>query len=90
MRVIKSVKGHYEVQEVELGKVYRWCPGRILVECNCAKRLTLTTFATTCDVCGADHAALVRKELTVRRPEEDEATRPWRYWDSSEDTGIPF
>src|SRR3954469_16719570 len=27
-RVIECVEAHYEIQDVEFGKVYRWCPER--------------------------------------------------------------
>jgi hypothetical protein len=26
MRVIERIEGHYEAQEVEFGRVYRWTP----------------------------------------------------------------
>jgi hypothetical protein len=27
--VIERVEAHYEVQDVEMGKVYRWCPANV-------------------------------------------------------------
>jgi hypothetical protein len=41
-QVIERVKAHYEVQEVEMGTVYRWCPESVVVRCGCGKRLSLT------------------------------------------------
>lgn len=88
MQVIERVVGHYDVREVEFGRIYRWCPECVVVECDCGERLTLTDSTTICE-CGADHAAVVCGGLVDRRS-GDEAVRPWRSWRSSEDTGIPF
>jgi hypothetical protein len=32
MEVIERTKGHYDVQEVQFGTVYKWCPERVVVE----------------------------------------------------------
>ena len=32
-KVIERIEAHYEVQDVEMGKVYRWCPESVVVEC---------------------------------------------------------
>lgn len=85
--VIERAQGRYEVQAVEFGKVYRWCPERVVVECGCGERPTLTLRNTACG-CGVDHAAVVRAELETLRP-GDEALRPWRYAGEDEDTGLP-
>jgi hypothetical protein len=37
-RVIERVAEHYEAQDVELGRIYRWCPGSVVVECKCGER----------------------------------------------------
>jgi hypothetical protein len=54
MRVIERIEGHYEAQEVEFGRVYRWTPETVVIDCDCRERLLLTGFATTCKGCGAD------------------------------------
>ncbi len=77
MRVIESTEGHYEVQEVEFGKVYKWRPECVEVVCNCGEGITLTASETSCGACGVDHAALAREELAGRQP--DETAHPWRY-----------
>jgi hypothetical protein len=41
-KVIEYVEAGYEVEEVEMGKVYRWCPESVVVRCGCGKRLSLT------------------------------------------------
>ena len=37
MEVIERTKGHYDVQEIQFGTVYRWCPERVVVECDCGR-----------------------------------------------------
>ena len=88
--MIERTEGHYEVQEVEFGRVYRWCPESVLVECDCGERLTLTISMTTCRGCGTDYVEVVREELTAGRSGDDEALHPWRYARDREDAGLPF
>ena len=90
MQVIERIGGHYDVEEVEFGRVYRWRPERVVVECVCGERLSLSGSATACGECGADHASAVRESLSARRSEGDEAEHPWRYWHSSEGAGLPL
>jgi hypothetical protein len=93
VRVVEHIEGHYETEDVEFGRVYRWCPESIVLECACGvERLTLTNSKTTCDECGADHASIVREVLAGRQPRRDSDAHPWRYWDpsSEEDTGLPL
>jgi hypothetical protein len=48
MRIIEQTNGHYETQDVELGRVYRWQPGGATVECEeCGKRSTHTNLLTS-------------------------------------------
>ena len=95
MRIIEHTKGHYEIQEVECGRVYGWQPGSVTVECEeCGKRSTharsaLVGSLITCE-CGKDHTARIREELVFRLLDEDEDLHPWRYRHPSEGTGIPF
>lgn len=81
--VIERTAGRYEVQDVEFGRVYRWHPGCVIVECDCGERLTLTSSRTTCR-CGADHTAFVGEQPG------DEALHPWRSLHYVADTGIPY
>ena len=78
MQVIERTEGHYDVEEVEFGTVYRWCPECVVIECDCGERPTLTRLETTCGGCGADHATPVREELDAQQL-EDETAHPWRY-----------
>ena len=88
MAIVEYIEGSYEVQDVEFGKVYRWCPESILIECGCGESPTLTSSQTTCVWCDADHALTIREELSARRP-EDEAVHPWRYAEDREETKLP-
>jgi hypothetical protein len=78
--VIERVDAHYEVQDVPMGKVYRWCPEKVLVECEeCGEKPTLTASTRTCGECGADHRAIVEEVGLEARPQEDEVVEhPWR------------
>lgn len=89
MRVIERTEGHYEAQDVEFGTVYRWASETAVVACDCGERQLLSGSATTCERCGADHAAVFRGESVARQP-EDETLHPWRYAKDSEGAGIPF
>jgi len=75
-KVVECVEAHYEVQDVEMGAVYRWCPESAVVECDCREEVALTASKTTCVECGVDHAAIVEEVLDVRP--EDEGDHPWR------------
>jgi hypothetical protein len=95
VRIVESFPAHYEVQEVEdLGRVYRWCPEKVIVECDeCETRITfkrsnLITSIIACE-CGAKSTASVREELLQQRLAEDNDIHPWRHWHSNEDAGIP-
>jgi hypothetical protein len=88
MQVIERTEGHYDVEEVEFGTLYRWCPQCVVVECDCGERLTLTHSESTCPECGVDHAPIVREELATRQL-EDELAHPWRYGGERTDSGMP-
>lgn len=90
MQVIEHIEGYYDVEEVEFGRVYRWHPGSVVIECICGERLTLTSSGATCRVCGADHASIVREVLAGWRVQRDKKAHPWRYWHSAEDIEMPF
>ena len=77
MRIITRTQAHYEVHDVEMGIVYRWCPERVAVECHCGEILTLTASTTACAACGADHSAITREVLDARP--DDEVDHPWRF-----------
>ena len=76
-KLIERLEAHYEIQDLKMGKCYKWCPERAVVECTCGEQLTLSSFKTTCPECGTDHADIV-EEVLVARP-EDKGDHPWRY-----------
>jgi hypothetical protein len=51
-KVIERLEAHYEVQDVEMGKGYRWWPESVVVKCKCGKKPTLTAFKKACGECG--------------------------------------
>jgi hypothetical protein len=76
-RVIELVEAHYEIQDVEMGRSYKWCPEKAVVECACGNRETFVAFRTpTCGKCGADHADIVGEALDTCSV--DKIDRPWR------------
>ena len=78
VKVLECVGEHYEFQEVQRARVYRWCPATITLECECGERPTLTLSRTTCVGCGADHTDVIAEVLETRM-EEDEGHHPWRF-----------
>ncbi len=89
MQIIERTRERYEVQKVEFGRVYRWCPECVVVECDCGEKSILTASTSTCAGCGADHATVVRGESAAGRL-ESEALHPWRYAKDSRDAGLPY
>jgi hypothetical protein len=94
MEVIERTAGHYEVQELPFGRAYHWAPEHTILECDCGKRLSLSTTKTICPWCGTDWAGVVQ----LAEEEEvvghqllggDEVLHPWRYWHSKDYEGIP-
>jgi len=91
-KVIKRVQARYEVQEVEFGKVYKWHPAHIVLECQCGERLSLTSSTTSCGECASDHVLAVKalKEVSTDKHQSDQTLHPWRYSEKGEDGGLPF
>lgn len=85
--VIERSGGRYDVQEVEFGRVYRWCPECVVIECDCGEMTILTPSEAIC-WCGADHIALIRGELDRRSG--DEELHPWRYAKEREGASLPY
>jgi hypothetical protein len=76
-KVVGRVEACYDVEEVEYGKVYRWQPETLVVECG--QETAITPSEDTCEECGAEHAGLVREDLSNRQSQNDEDVHPWRY-----------
>ena len=91
----KRIEGHYDVQEVPFGTVYKWRPEQAIVECGCGERLVISAYSTTtCGRCGAKHLANaptsdVPEELSDRRL-VDEILPPWRYAKDRDEAELPF
>ena len=91
MPILKYTEGCYEIQDVEFGKVYKWCPDSVVVECECGQMPTFTRSETTCEWCEADYAAIVTDYMSLACEEsdtrqlEDEVIHPWRYAEDREE-----
>ena len=100
MRIVERLVGHYEAQDVQFGKVFVWRPERVVAECECGKRATyerpemVSGSVSACE-CGEDHTSRIRQDLGVESMDEEEKEKdkrlhPWRYWHTTNDSGIPF
>ena len=76
VNVVECVGARYELQDVEIGKLYKWCPANITVECGCGERPTLTSSTTTCFRCRTDHMDVFAEVLGIHKEDEDHS--PWR------------
>jgi hypothetical protein len=36
-KVIEQVEACYEVEEMEFGTLYKWCPESLVIECDCSR-----------------------------------------------------
>ncbi len=88
MELIERVAGHYEAQDVEFGRVHRWCPECVVIKCDCGERQIFDCSSTVCE-CGRDHADDIREELSTRRL-GDEELHPWRYARDREGAGLTY
>jgi hypothetical protein len=68
---------HYEVLDVEMGKVYRWHPQSPVVECRCGRMLSTSGSKTSCPECGSDYTDPLRNE-SAEEYLSDESLHPWR------------
>jgi len=68
VRVIERTKAQYEARKVEFGELYRWCPGRLVLQCECGERPALTSSVTVCDGCGTDYMIIFRDGFVPRSP----------------------
>jgi hypothetical protein len=99
MQVIERIPEHYDVEEMPFGRAYRWSPEQVILECSkCGKRTTykrsqvIGSEVIRCE-CGKGNTARIREELVMQVLDEEEYDahhHPWRYWHTSEDSGIPF
>ena len=89
-KILERVDARYEVEELPLGKVYKWRPRSVLIKCECGQNTPLTASSPDCEECGKEHVGLLQKALAEqrssgrRRPREEDL-HPWRYDEDSED-----
>jgi hypothetical protein len=80
-KVIERLDAHYEVQDVEMGKVYLRRTQSVVVECEeCGENQTLSASKHACEECGADHQPVVEQVLEAHANEDEEEgfDHPWR------------
>lgn len=87
--MVERIKGHYDVQEVEFGRVYRWCPERVVAECGCGAKMLLTASSATCRRCGTDLSSNIPEGSATDQPDA-ETLHPWRYEEDREGAGLPW
>ena len=72
-----NTEGHYEVREVEFGRIYRWCPESVSVGCNCGERLIFNLSLLT-DFCNCgERLSLTSSMTTCYRCEADQTAVVW-------------
>jgi hypothetical protein len=72
-QIIERVKAHYEVQAVEMGTVYIWCPESVVIECDCSQTFTTEgAMVASCPRCGAEHTGVPTRELGGKPLAEEE------------------
>ncbi len=77
VKVLECVGEHYELEDAQEARVYKWCPAAVSLKCECGERPTLTSSTTTCFRCGADHTHVI-EEVLGNGMEEDEAHSRWQ------------
>jgi hypothetical protein len=88
LTAIERSKGHYEVQELDFGRVYRWRPEHTDPKCECGERLNVVA-EVACLRCRANPTATITAVPAAGRS-EDRTLHPWRY-DAGDlkDAGLP-
>lgn len=83
---VRRIEGHYEMQEVPFGKVYRWCPEHAAAEYDERANPTASSTHRRCNV---DRETETGTGLVTPERSDDETLHPWRYAGNSEDDGLP-
>ena len=74
-QVIEHVEAHYEVQAMEMGTLYSWCPESVVIECDCGQSFTVEGAKdSSCPRCRANHSGVARG-LASKLLTEEEAYR---------------
>ena len=86
-QIIESIEAHYSTLEVPFGRVYKWHPEYIIIECDCGQKLLITGTSNipTCPQCGVDYGALVHDIRCRERQVRDEDEHPWYYDEQSQE-----
>jgi hypothetical protein len=82
LQVVECTAGHYEAQDVEFGKVYKWVPGNVLVECDCGQLFSAEGTTAACPKCNADHRGVVGELEDKLLTEEESYYRTHREYEA--------
>ena len=90
LKVLERVDARYDIEEVQRGKVYKWRPESVLIECECGEPATLAASRITCEECSKEHAGLLLEEALAEQRSsgqrlEEEDLHPWRYDEGSKE-----
>ena len=85
-QIIESIEAHYSTLEVPFGRVYKWHPEYIIIECDCGQKplITGTSNILTCPQCGADYGALVHDMRYREQQLPDQDEHPWLHDEQSQ------
>ena len=90
-KVMERLGARYEVRKVGFGRVYKWRPESVLIECEGGETASLTSSEAPCPACGAKHGSLVRENSTERGLEGDQKVHPWRHTETGNDeASLPY
>jgi hypothetical protein len=78
---VARLEEHYEVREAPFGRSYDWHPASATLECDCGKKSTLTSAASTIPTrrFGVDHSAVIRNIQGREERSRHEVARPWQH-----------
>lgn len=81
VRIIERIEAHYKPRELPFGKTYEWHPARVILQCDCGEKVTLTATntSTACGRCDADLGAFVRDLREREGNSPDKLSHPWFY-----------
>ena len=82
VQILERDEAHYENREVPFGKVYKWHPALVALECDCGEKVTLSATSSTtstCARCGADLGTFVNEIREREGHLPDKLTHPWFY-----------
>lgn len=79
METVEVEAPRYEAQEIPFGRVYKWLPPKVALECSCGNLCVFTRARDArCALCQRDHAAAV--EEGIAQADGEGLMHPWQDW----------